>query len=256
MLHYINLMNRPIIEEKIPDHRLRQDLKAFAWECLRNWLAPSAAKISRLQQALGGDDADRRLAYLDARLSLAMVIDPPGDEMRLRLDPLAEMLAALYLCDTGATEPDRADWFALFDKIRGLRREGATHAGFVGALREVTSTCGARHCLPPFIGEYVSFLADSLALVAAVPAPKPEDGVLPEDRLFATSEAQEPGDQMGDREQPFKLLRPGWPRHALPLIEVDRQPIMPHPVDQPAFAGPVGEQARKEPAKTDPPARL
>ncbi len=161
MLKYVNLINDSIRDDRLPAHKVHGDLKAISWESIQAGFYPSAVRITRLLEVLGGPDAESRLAYVHDRLSLTVTIDPPGDALRLRLDPLAEFLAALHISETYAS--DAEDWFALFDSIRGQPPERPANGGFIRALASACSHYRDELRLPEYVLDSVGLFAGWLA---------------------------------------------------------------------------------------------
>jgi HEAT repeat protein len=100
MLWYLNELNRSVTgDNKLSDRTVQQDTKLVAWECLRQSFKPEYIKREVALAAIGGDDAESHLKYLEERLRLIQTIGAGQDQIRFALDPLAEYLAGLHLID-------------------------------------------------------------------------------------------------------------------------------------------------------------
>ncbi|AFZ22543.1 PBS lyase HEAT-like repeat protein,HEAT repeat protein [Cylindrospermum stagnale PCC 7417] len=140
MLGYLNELNRDVTDDKLDDRTVHQDAKIIAWECLQQSYQPTTAKradaIAALA-AIGVNDPDSRLDYLENRLHLIQTIGSAKDRIRFCLDPLAEYLAALYLVDLHGNNDGK--WrSSFFKKADDLVKTGAQDAikGFLLAVRD------------------------------------------------------------------------------------------------------------------------
>ena len=117
MLGYLNELNRDVTDDQLDDRTVHQDAKTIAWECLQQSYQPGTAKradaVAALA-ALGTDDAEAHLDYLENRLHLIQTIGSAKDRIRFCLDPLAEYLAAWYLVDLHSNNDGK--WRSLFFK--------------------------------------------------------------------------------------------------------------------------------------------
>ena len=108
MLSYLNTLNRSVSEGKLADRTVHRDAKAIAWECLQQSFRPTPARLAQVLAAMGGDDAEARLKYLEERLHVIQTVQPAQDQVRMVLDPLTEYLAGLYLVEQYGT--NEAAW--------------------------------------------------------------------------------------------------------------------------------------------------
>jgi HEAT repeat protein len=100
MLGYLNEINRSVTAKlRLDDRTVHQDVKILAWECLKETYRPSCTGRAMAIKALGGDDAEIRIKYLDERLRVIRTLGPARERLRFALDPLAEYLAGLHLVD-------------------------------------------------------------------------------------------------------------------------------------------------------------
>jgi hypothetical protein len=124
---------------RLDDLTVHQDAKVLAWECLRETLRPGGTQRATAVKALGGDDADIRLRYLDERLRVIHTLGPARERIRFALDPLAEYLAALHLVDVCGK--DEQEWRML---LRLGNLPPAAPKAIEGFLLAVRDACQAR----------------------------------------------------------------------------------------------------------------
>ncbi|MEG3955036.1 HEAT repeat domain-containing protein [Microcoleus sp. herbarium2] len=99
MLHYLNQLNRSVTENKLSDSTVHKDAKILAWECLKPTYRPAAANRQNVIDALGEENAESRLKYLEDQLRIIQTKGVAHDQIYFALDPVAEYLAALHLLD-------------------------------------------------------------------------------------------------------------------------------------------------------------
>ena len=99
MLHYLNQVNRSVTEDKISNSTVQKDAKIIAWECLKPTYRPAAANHQNAIDALGAENAESRLKYLEEKLRIIQTKGVADDQIHFALDPVAEYLAALHLLD-------------------------------------------------------------------------------------------------------------------------------------------------------------
>ena len=97
MLQYLNQLNRK--EAGMDDSAVRAAAKIIAWECLRHTFRPTPAKMGAVLEALGGDEAEDKIKYLEKKLQLIQVLGVAGSQVKFALDPLAEYLAGLHVVE-------------------------------------------------------------------------------------------------------------------------------------------------------------
>jgi hypothetical protein len=149
ILSYLNELNRGVTEARLDDRTVHRDAKVVAWECLKKTFRPDAAPHDKIVAALGGDDADVHLTYLQDRLRLIQSVQPAQDRLRLVLDPLAEYLAAFHVV-TEYGEKEKA-WQQFFKEADG--KEGAPHtiSGFLLAIRDCCISESRDIHIPEFV---------------------------------------------------------------------------------------------------------
>jgi HEAT repeat protein len=108
MLHYLNQLNRSVTENKLSDGTVHKDAKIIAWECLKPTYRPAAANRQNAIDALGGENAESRLKYLEDKLRIIQTKGVAHDQIHFGLDPVAEYLAALHLLDING--PNESKW--------------------------------------------------------------------------------------------------------------------------------------------------
>jgi HEAT repeat protein len=120
ILEYLNRINGNISDNRPENSKIHQDLKMIAWECLKQTYRPTTALKNTVIQALGSDDAEARLKYLENRLCIIKTVSPSDTEIRFVLDPLAEYLSAMYVVEhCGNNEQLWHEFFAQADIQQG-----------------------------------------------------------------------------------------------------------------------------------------
>ncbi len=89
MLEYLNQINRDVVEDKLDDRSIHKDAKTLAWKCLEQIFRPIPITRENALTALGDNDAENHLNYLENPLHLIQTIGSVKDEIRFVLDPLA-----------------------------------------------------------------------------------------------------------------------------------------------------------------------
>jgi hypothetical protein len=110
--------------------------------------------------ALGGDNAEARLKYLEQRLYLIQTIGAAQDQIRFALDPLAEYLAALHLIER-FSKNERL-WQQFREKIIIIPGAPDSIKGFLLALRDCFVSERLETSLDQFIEEILGKQIDSL----------------------------------------------------------------------------------------------
>jgi HEAT repeat protein len=108
MLHYLNQLNRSVTENKFSDLTVHKDAKIIAWECLNPTYRPAAANRQNAIDALGEQNAESRLKYLEDKLRIIQTKGVAHDQIHFALEPVAEYLAALHLLDINGK--DESKW--------------------------------------------------------------------------------------------------------------------------------------------------
>jgi hypothetical protein len=151
MLEYLNRLHVDESKKKkgIGLSKVQIDAQAIAWECMRKTLQPRFANISDVIKALGGNDSEERLNYLEHRLRVIETIPPAYDKVKYTLDPLAEYLAGLHLIQ--CYKDNEAAWQEFLNKIRITTSEHKAIGGFVVALRDCLAIKGQEQEVPKFV---------------------------------------------------------------------------------------------------------
>jgi HEAT repeat protein len=185
MLLYLNELNRK--EGGLADRAVHSAAKTIAWECLRQNFRPTPASIDAVLLALGEDNAEQRIKYLEQKLRLVQVIGLGRDWVRFALDPLAEYLAGLYVVEHyGDNEQLWGKFLAQADDTRGAPD---TVRGFLLAVRDcciarageqlvldsVLGELGKRLGLDPDFGESIRTKQRVGRLVALLDSPDAND---------------------------------------------------------------------------------
>ncbi|MDQ2099018.1 MAG: HEAT repeat domain-containing protein [Tychonema bourrellyi B0820] len=115
MLHYLNQLNRSVTENKLSDATVHKDAKIIAWECLKQTYRPAAANCQNAIDALGADNPESRIKYLEEKLRIIQTKGVSHDQIHFALDPVAEYLAALHLLDINKDESKWQDFLKVAD---------------------------------------------------------------------------------------------------------------------------------------------
>ena len=149
MLRYLNLLNEkvPEAQNKLKNPTVHRDVQVLAWECLKTNYQPKTTKREDAIIAIGNNEGEIHLDYLEKRLHLIRTISPAEDKIRFTLDPLVEYLAALYLCSLYRN--DENQWSELLNHIDNI----SISQGFLIALRDCCSAKGEEYNIPSFVLE-------------------------------------------------------------------------------------------------------
>ena len=148
MLSYLNTLNRDIKENKLDDRKVHRAAKILAWECLKETYNPITVRRQAAIKALGCEEAEQYLEYLEERLHLIQIIGPGKDRIRFALDPISEYLAALHLLELYSDDESKwADFLQQFDNIP---------EDFLGTLRDCCIAKGKEVGIPKSIVDKLS----------------------------------------------------------------------------------------------------
>ncbi|MFN7554656.1 HEAT repeat domain-containing protein [Microcystis sp.] len=149
MLRYLNLLNEkvPEAQNKLKNPTVHRDVQVLAWECLKTNYQPKTTKREDAITAIGNNEGEIHLDYLEKRLHLIRTISPAEDKIRFTLDPLVEYLAALYLCSLYRN--DENQWSELLNHMDNI----SISQGFLIALRDCCSAKGEEYNIPSFVLE-------------------------------------------------------------------------------------------------------
>jgi HEAT repeat protein len=149
MLRYLNLLNEkvPEAQNKLKNPTVHRDVQVLAWECLKTNYQPKTTKREDAIIAIGNNEGEIHLDYLEKRLHLIQTISPAEDKIRFTLDPLVEYLAALYLCSLYRN--DENQWSELLNHMDNI----SISQGFLIALRDCCSAKGEEYNIPSFVLE-------------------------------------------------------------------------------------------------------
>ncbi|WP_337886584.1 HEAT repeat domain-containing protein [Fischerella thermalis] len=174
MLGYLNELNRDITADKLDDRTVHQDAKVLAWECLQASYQPGNAKrtdaVAALT-ALGVDNPETRLDYLENRLHLIQTIGSAKDQFRFCLDPLAEYLAALYVVEIYSNNDQkwRSQFFRKADDLVKTGKQDAIR-GFLLAVGECYLTQAENAKDSDFVPQKLSKLTGVTTTVNPLPS--------------------------------------------------------------------------------------
>ncbi len=133
MLHYLNQLNRSVTENKFSDSIVHKDAKIIAWECLKPTYRPAAANHQNAIDALGADNPESRIKYLEDKLRIIQTKGVAHDQIHFALDPVAEYLAALHLLDINGK--DESKWQD-FLKVADSQNSPEGIKGFMLAVKD------------------------------------------------------------------------------------------------------------------------
>jgi adenylate kinase family enzyme len=139
ILSYVNERNRSIPSaERIPTHRLHDLAKRISWVCIKGRFRMSAVAIKGRNAKVISDEGENEVRkivdYFVARLQLCEYYDSSNEYVIVKLDPVAECLAALRVVETN--RENETHWRALFEEADA--KEGAPERirGFLYAVRD------------------------------------------------------------------------------------------------------------------------
>lgn len=154
MLSYLNELNLGVTENRLDDRLVHSDAKVLAWECLKQTFRPTSARYDDVVSALGCEDPEMRLKYLEERLHLIQAVQPTQNRFRFLLDPLAEYLAGLHLLELyGENDESWRKFLTEADAKQGVPEETK---GFLLALRDCCITKGKEMRIPDFVEQEVA----------------------------------------------------------------------------------------------------
>jgi hypothetical protein len=133
MLHYLNQLNRSVTENKLSNSTVHKEAKIIAWECLKQTYRPAAANRQKAIDALGEENAESRLKYLEDKLRIIQTKGVAHDQIYFALDPVAEYLAALHLLDINGK--DESKWQKFLQKADSQNSPEAIE-GFMLAVKD------------------------------------------------------------------------------------------------------------------------
>ncbi|MEG4419660.1 PBS lyase, partial [Microcoleus sp. LAD1_D5] len=133
MLHYLNQLNRSVPGDKFSDSTVHKDAKILAWKCLKPTYRPAAANRQNAIDALGGENAESRLKYLEDKLRIIQTKGVAQDQIRFSLDPVAEYLAGLHLLDINGK--DESKWQE-FLQVADSQNSPEAIKGFMLAVKD------------------------------------------------------------------------------------------------------------------------
>jgi len=154
MLAYVRELNRNV-DNKQDDRFVCRDAKAIAWACLQSTYRSTSITIEKAIAILGGDDADNRLYYLEAKLRLIQTAGSGKDRIRFSLDPVAEYLAGLHLVELYGKNESR--WIDFLDKAEATQTLDSIQS-FLLAVQECYLTGIPGATKQDFLPEYITDL--------------------------------------------------------------------------------------------------
>lgn len=143
MIHYLNQLNSSVADNKLDNRTVHRDAKIVAWECLQKTYRPATAQREHIIAALGENDAEKRLNYLEKRLCIIQTVSPDETQIRFSLDPLAEYLAALHLLESYSNNENL--WL---DFLKNANKQQGTSGSIKGFLVAVSTCCLNKRSVP------------------------------------------------------------------------------------------------------------
>ena len=136
ILGYLNELNRAVgKDQRRSDFEVQRDAEALAWECLRHSFRPEPAGLEAALEALGGEDAAARLAYLEEQLKVIRTAEPARDRVVLHPRPAGRIPGRPAPGQQG-NEETRASGEGLWRRRPRCQAEGEVIQGFLLAVRE------------------------------------------------------------------------------------------------------------------------
>jgi hypothetical protein len=148
MIKYLDELNREIKEEnRLEDRTVDKDAESLAWMCLKDAYQPSEIMCSDALIALGGNDAEERLEYLEEKLHLIQTNQISKDKIHFVLEPLAEYLAAWHLVNLYVKDQNQEEWQKFLEKFDSVPK------AFVIAVRDCCEARAKEVHLPQLVIE-------------------------------------------------------------------------------------------------------
>ena len=148
MIKYLDELNREIKEEnRLEDRTVDKDAESLAWMCLKDAYQPSEIMCSDALIALGGNDAEERLEYLEEKLHLIQTNQISKDKIHFVLEPLAEYLAAWHLVNLYVKDQNQEEWQKFLEKFDSVPK------AFVIAVRDCFEARAKEVHLPQLVIE-------------------------------------------------------------------------------------------------------
>ncbi len=133
MLSYLNELNRTVSHGQLDEREIHTAVSSLAWRCLKTTFRPAPTARDEVLQALG-TDGDKTLDYLEGRLRIVSTVGPARNQVRINLDPLAEYLAGIHLCEHDLRSEIGQKSF--LKKARSVGGDPADIAGFLLAVHD------------------------------------------------------------------------------------------------------------------------
>jgi hypothetical protein len=121
--------------ESYTHHEALRDAKLVAWLCIMEKYKIDSCKYQDAEDKFGGgDDANKRLNYLERKLKLIKTVQ--NNRIRFTIDPIAEYLAGLYLIDAHSKDENKWKDFReeAKDKLKANSSEAQTIRSFLNAV--------------------------------------------------------------------------------------------------------------------------
>jgi len=131
---YASVVNHSAESAQFGDRTVQDDVQRIARMSLARSFRPAAVRRTAALQEMGGVQPAARLHYLQDVLQLVEDVPGPGDRIRIRLDPLAEYLAAAHLVASHAGSQRR--WESFVSQLAHVQTNVGSIESFLWALYE------------------------------------------------------------------------------------------------------------------------
>jgi HEAT repeat protein len=138
MLSYLNELNRTVLQDRLDERQVHKAVSELAWLCLENTFRPAPAARDEVLAAFGAE-GDKILDYLEQRLRIVVTVGAARNQVRITLDPLAEYLAGIYLCEQDLDSEVGQKIF--LERVRSMAGSTAEIEGFLLAVHDCYTAC-------------------------------------------------------------------------------------------------------------------
>lgn len=149
MFRYLNELNRGASKDDPDDRTVHRDAKVIAWECIQQTYKPTVARRDEVIAALGGDNAEERLDYLENKLRVIQTLTPAKDQIRFMLDTIAEYFAAFHLLELN--NGSASAWREFFGNADSIPGSPDSIGSFLLAVLECSRSKMCEADLPDFV---------------------------------------------------------------------------------------------------------
>ena len=133
---FVNRLNGALKSDRVSDAVVHGHLRAIAWDCVSTEYRPQPRLRAEILRLI--EDRETVLKYLEDRLGVIEAIKPAQTHLRFVLDPLAEYLAAAYLCTEGVVTGELGTF------LHYVYKQDKNAATCLGLCRAVVDTAFAK----------------------------------------------------------------------------------------------------------------